>query len=112
MVYRPPSNTPQMDTDLVTFIDSYCEGRDVYRMVDFNLASVRWSDDPPTATSARHTIFLECFTQLGLTQHVNHITYIPSGHTLDLVLSSNSDHLTDIATLAPLPGCGHVLIHF
>ena len=81
-------------------------------MGDFNLPTVTWSTYPPTSASLRDSAFLDCFCQLGFLQHILEPTFIPSGRTLDLVLSSGEDHVTNISSLTPLPGCGHVPITF
>ena len=112
VVYRPPSNTLDMDLELVDFISSMCDRGSVCLMGDFNLPTVDWSSEPPAAASYRDRIFLDCFAQLGLSQHVLETTFVPSGRTLDLVLTSEGERITTVTTLPPLPGCGHVPVGF
>ena len=112
LVYRPPSNTPDLDENLVNYMVGFCTNRSVYVMGDFNLPTVQWLSDPPIATSARDRSFLDCFFQLGLIQHVKQPTFVQSGRTLDLVLSPALDYVSLVSTLPPLPGCGHVPVSF
>ena len=111
LIYRPPSNTPQMNTELIDYITSFCTGREVCLIGDFNLPTIDWLTNPPTASTNCDKNFLECFTSLGLTQTVLSPTFIPSGRILDLVLCSNPNvtSLTDI--LPPFPACGHCPIY-
>ena len=53
-------------------------------------------------------LFLSCFNQLGLSQWVKFPTFIPSGNTLDLILTSELDRVGDVFSLPLLPGCHHV----
>ena len=112
VVYRPPSNTLEMDLELIEFINSKCDRGAVCLMGDFNLPTIDWSTEPPIATSHRDQVFLDCFAGLGLTQHVSEVTFVPSGRTLDLVFTSVEEHVSTVATLPPLPGCGHVPVEF
>ena len=79
VVYRPPSNTLDMDLELVDFISSMCDRGSVCLMGDFNLPTVDWSSEPPAAASYRDRIFLDCFAHSGLSQHVFETTFVPSG---------------------------------
>ena len=110
LVYRPPSNLPADDLALIEYMTAKCEEGNVCVMGDFNLPTVNWISDPPVATSHKDQAFLECFMQLGLTQHLMDPSFIPSGRTLDLVLST--DQVSLINALPPLPGCGHTPVMF
>ena len=110
-VYRPPSNTAAQDSELISYLEIFCQDREVCIMGDFNLPTIDWGPSPPTVRSAADRAFLDCFTLSGLTQHVDEATFIPSGRTLDLVLTSDREAVSAIALLAPLPACGHTPIH-
>ena len=112
VVYRPPSNTPELDRDLISYLYDFCLGREVCLMGDFNLPTVDWNFDPPISSSSHDDNFLDCFLSLGLTQHILQTTFIPSGRTLDLVLTSDPEIITHTSILSPLPGCGHCPISF
>ena len=112
LVYRPPSNSPAEDQGLIDYIGVCCEGKNVCLMGDFNLPTINWSSYPPRATSQRDRAFLDCFINLGLVQHIMEPTFIQSGNTLDLVLTTQTDHLSTVDLLPPLPGCGHAPIRF
>ena len=111
-VYRPPSNTAAEDQELADYVEEFCKDKDVCIMGDFNLPSINWNANPPTATSARDRLFLETFVRCGLTQYISGATYVPSGRTLDLVLTSDSEAVSSTSLLPPLPGCGHTPITF
>ena len=112
VVYRPPSNTLVMDQELIDYIISSCAHGSVCLMGDFNLPTVNWDLDPPSASSFRDQAFLNCFAELGLKQHILETTFVPSGRILDLVLMAEGEHITAVSTLPPLPGCGHAPVEF
>ena len=112
LVYRPPSNSPADDLGLINYIRDSCEGKNVCLIGDLNLPTIDWKLNPPRATSQKDRAFLDCFVSLGLVQHISDPTFIPSGNTLDLVFTTQTDHLSSVELLAPLPGCGHVPITF
>ena len=114
VVYRPPSNSVLDDQALLTFLDQFCPCKEALILGDFNLPNIDWSKDDalfcdydPLTLS-----FTTCFNNHGLLQWVDFPTFVPSGNTLDLVLSSEHDRIGNIRSLCPLPGCGHVPIVF
>ena len=111
-VYRPPSNTAAEDQELVGYVEDFCKEREVCIIGDFNLPTINWNVDPPTANSTRDRLFFETFVSHCLTQHISETTYVPSGRTLDLVLTSDSEAVSSTSLLPPLPGCGHTPITF
>ena len=58
-------------------------------------------------TSPLDREFQHCFAECGFQQWVDFGTFFPSGNTLDLVFTSDSDRVGDIYPLPPLPGCHH-----
>ena len=111
VVYRSPSNSQVENIEILTFLQSFCYGKDVVLMGDFNLPSIGWCDLVPVATSLSQ-LFLDMFVSLGLTQWVTFPTFISSGNILDLVFTSEYDRISYINGTEPLPGCGHVGILF
>ena len=107
LVYRPPSNSPDVNKAVLRYITEFCTDKEVILIGDFNLPSIDWLVDPPTASNVTDSSFLECFSSLGLTQWVHDSTYPRSGNILDLVLTSESDRIGRINVLPPLPGCDH-----
>ena len=107
LVYRPPSNPPDVNDSVLRLISDFCADKEVILVGDFNLPTIDWCTDPPRATSTTDCSFLDTFISLGLTQWVHESTYPRSGNTLDLVLTSESDRIGMIEVLPPLPGCDH-----
>ena len=107
LVYRPPSNSSDVNNAVLRYITEFCTDKEVILIGDFNLPSIDWLVDPPTASNVTDSSFLECFSSLGLTQWVHDCTYPRSGNILDLVLTSESDRIGRINVLPPLPGCDH-----
>ena len=107
LVYRPPSNLPPVNDSVLDLITEFCSDREVILVGDFNLPSIIWDTEPPSATNPIDRAFLEAFTSLGLTQWVNEATYPRSGNILDLVLTSETDRIGLVQVLPPIPGCDH-----
>ena len=112
VVYRPPSNSNIENAELLSFLYSFCTGKNLVLLGDFNLPTIDWSSSVTVATSSICKSFLELFNNLGLTQWVKFPTYIGSGNVLDLVLTSDFDRISEIDSIEPLPGCRHVGIRF
>ena len=51
--------------------------------------------------------FVDTFNLLGLTQWITSVTFPRSGNTLDLLLSTEPDHVGDISVEPPFPGSDH-----
>jgi len=112
-IYRPPSNSPTDNAELVAFITRFCVGKEVLLVGDFNLPSIHWqSESPGDGVTARDELFLNLFDTLGLIQLVREPTFIRSGNVLDLVLSSERDRVQNVVLCPPFPHCGHVLVMF
>ena len=108
MVYRPPSNTVAQDDDLTNAILTFCNGKEIVLMGDFNLPTLKWDGDIFRSSSS-DLRFLDCFTNLGLTQWVKQPTFLSSGNILDIVLTSEEDRIDNVEVLPPFPKCGHSL---
>ena len=108
LVYRPPSNTPDMNSALLQQIYSACEGREVIVLGDFNLPALDWQPDGPLRTyPPLERSFLDTFNALGLNQWIHDPTFPSSGNILDLVFTSEDDRTGQIQILPPVPGSDH-----
>ncbi len=114
VVYRPPSNSPDENTSLINFIVQFCVDKEVLVLGDFNLPAIDWSiEDALSQDYDPFTMsFTNCFNTIGLHQWIEFPTFFPSGNTLDLVLSSEADRISNVHDLCLLPGCGHIPILF
>ena len=112
-VYRPPSYSQDDNNNLISYIRQFSVGKELIILGDFNLPSIQWNR--PIADlnlTPTDTLFLDLFTTLGLHQHVMDPTFVSSGNTLDLVLTSEHDRLLDLNIFPPFPHCGHSLVYF
>ena len=107
LVYRPPSYSTVSNNSVLSLINDFCSDREVILLGDFNLPSINWLPDPPTASNATDHSFLDAFSSLGLHQWVREPTFPRSGNILDLVLTSESDRIGQVEVLPPIPGCDH-----
>ncbi len=113
LVYRPPSNTQDIDTNLLNYITNFSLEKELLLLGDFNLPSILWNEPNPTIRATRHDIqFCDTFQLLGLNQWVYEPTFVSSGNTLDLILTTEPDRIMDVTTNPPLPQCGHVIVMF
>lgn len=70
----------------------FCLGKDVVLLGDFNLSTFQWERNLASfGLSFMDCQFFDCFNILGFTQWVTEATFLPSGSTLDLILTSESD---------------------
>jgi hypothetical protein len=107
-VYRPPSYGGDDNGSLIDSILSFCEGREVIVVGDFNLPSLSWpADGLELGVSRVDQSFLDCFISAGLTQWVDEATFVSSGNILDLFLTSETDRVGSVELLAPFPRCSH-----
>ena len=112
-VYKPPSNSPEDNSALCSYIRNFSVAKELLIVGDFNLPSIAWNlPVADTNISQTDLPFLNLFTTLGLHQHVRDPTFISSGNVLDLVLTTEYDRIMNINTLPPFPHCGHTLISF
>ena len=74
---------------------------------DFNLPKVYWvlRMSRFDTYDSLHNDFLSCFNELGLHQWVDFLTFIPSGNTLDLILTAEHDRVGEVSPLPSSPGC-------
>ena len=109
VVYRPPSNNSRQNRELLDFLLSLCIGKEIVILGDFNLPRIDWKNDSSMYQyfDPLSNYFLSCFNSLGLVQWVKLPTFIISGNTLDLILTSEHDRIGEISALPPLPGCNH-----
>ena len=78
-------------------------------MGDFNLPSIIWTEDGGMLGGEGRVdrMFLECFAAAGLTQWVMEATFVSSGNTLYLFLTSEVDRVGSIKVHASFPKCRH-----
>ena len=114
VVYRPPSNSPNDNKLLVEFLLQFCPNKEILLLGDFNLPGIVWSSGTSIfdVLDPLSNLFLSCFNQLGLSQWVDFPTFILSGNTLDLILTSEHDRVGDVFPAPPLPGCNHTAVIF
>ena len=112
IVYRPPSYTYEENVQLLSFLELFCQGKELILLGDFNLPNIDWTGESPVTRSHLEGRFVEFFVLAGLTQWVHEPTFLRSSNILDLVLTTELDRLNNISFLPPLPGCGHVAIGF
>ena len=110
VVYRPPSYDNQANDVLKQFILDFCFDKGVIVLGDFNLSSLRWSEQGDLLEGYVRPLdqeFYEVFLEVGLRQIVCQPTFALSGNTLDLVLVSNAESVGNVEVLPPLPQCHH-----
>ena len=109
VIYRPPSSTPSENHELAEFIASFCLGKEVILMGDFNLPNINWCGNAGETSSCPplEKQFLDVFDLLGLKQWVREPTFPRSSNILDLILTSDTDRVGQISVPPPLPGCDH-----
>ena len=111
IVYRAPSNSPDVNESLNACILDFCSEKEVIVLGDFNLPTIDWSN-PTLHCPPLGRAFLDTFLTVGLHQWVTESTYPKSGNILDLVLTSEPDRVGSLDVKAPLPGCDHCAISF
>lgn len=84
MAYCPPSDTLELNQALITYITSFCNGKEVIVMRDFNLPPLRVDEDSFRA-SLHNISILDCFSSLALTQWIKEPTFITLGNTLESI---------------------------
>ena len=114
LVYRPPSNTLQQNSDLNDFLNNFCIDKEVLIVGDFNLPNILWTEGRPSNISLDPTslMFSDTFTSNSLLQLVTEPTFVTSGNILDLVLVNSADRVGGLGVYPPLPRCGHCPVLF
>ena len=112
--YRPPGGCIAKFSEALenSFSDIDLERYNVMLLGDFNAASPSWlsTDSLSPAGSALEPLFL----QLGLHQLLAEPTHIRPhgpGSLLDLILTSDSSLVSDVAVLPPVGKSDHCLLH-
>ena len=113
-VYRPPSYLPGENSALMEFISTFVQGKETIVLGDFNLPSLKWSNNSVHSDyiNPNDRLFYNCFVECGFSQWVNFPTFFPSENILDLVLSTDDDRIVDLYPIPPLPGCHHCPVIF
>ena len=108
-VYRPPSYSSEENVRIIDFLHEFVVGKEVIILGDFNLPSLKWPLEISASIYASPVDrdFRNCFVECGLTQWVEFATFVPSGNTLDLILTSDDDRVVGISSSPPFPGCHH-----
>lgn len=113
LVYRPPSYSDNDNNALLSFLHDIRGQYELVILGDFNLPSIVWKPSTvPVAVSRIDLLFLDIFSELGLYQWVCFPTMTRSDNVLDLVLTSQSDRVVDVDSLAPFAHCDHLPVCF
>ena len=113
VVYRPPSNSIDQNTKLIEFLLHECIDKELILIGDFNLPTIKWSSELQLSRSmsSSDSRFLDAFNALGLTQWIVESTFPRSGNILDLILTTETDRISEVAVNPPPPGCDHCSVH-
>ena len=115
-IYRPHSYTITENAQLLNYIESFMQNKEVLLLGDFNLSSLRWDRQNVTerAVSGVDIDFFDMFLNLGLTQLIDVPTIFPSCNIIDLCLCSHADRVGFCEIKAPFPSCDHgvMLLHY
>ena len=57
LVYRPPSNSMEDNSELFSYIDSFCNCSELILLGDFNLPSIDWTLNVPPTSFLQTTYF-------------------------------------------------------
>ena len=108
-VYRPPSYLENDNECLISFLSEYCYGRNVILLGDFNLPSIKWSEEYTLNgyVNPLDMRFYETFLECGLVQWIRDSTFVTSGNTLDLIFTSEIDSVGQYEIFPPFPNCHH-----
>ena len=103
------SYSDEEKVSLTRFLCEICEGHEVVILGDFNLPSIVWSDEGEMlgGEGKIDRMFMDCFNTAGLTQWVLEPTFVSSGNTLDLFLTSELDRVGAVTVYASFSKCGH-----
>ena len=111
VIYRPPSYGDRENSVLSSFLEDFCGEREVVVLGDFNLPALRWTSDGTVTGSGRisavEASFMDCFLSIGFTQWICEPTFLSSGNTLDLILTTDGDRVSDVSVHSPFPNCQH-----
>ena len=112
-VCRPPSNSSDQNALLISYLLNNCVAKELILIGDFNLPSLSWSslEQPTRIITPSDSKFLDAFNTLGLTQWIDEATFPRSGNILDLILTSETDRISEVEVRPPPPGCDHASIH-
>ena len=112
VIYRPPSYNFLDNITMINFLQNFCYGKEAIVIGDFNLPSLTWlsGSTSHSYSSSTNSLFLDCFTSLGLTQWTEEPTNIRANNILDLVLTSETDRVLSTNVLPPFPNCDHCVI--
>ena len=114
-VYRSPSAKREASLEL---FDQISDSQPSHLLItgDFNLPDIDWElESSPNSLTNLGTIFMECYRDCFLYQHVMAPTHHRHGctpTTLDLILSNEEGIVTYISHLAPLRASCHNVIKF
>ena len=113
VVYRPPDYNQHARDHMLLLCECLkflCETTDTVILVgDLNLPKIDWSV-PDSPNDNIHSLFLDCSTELGLTQFVEEPTH--ENNCLDLVLTNDPLIVSDISVSCPFSSSDHCMINF
>ena len=117
-VYRSPSAPREASLELFEQIRRISDSQPSHLLItgEFNLPDIDWElESSPNSLTNLGTIFMECYRDCFLYQHVMAPTHHRHGctpTTLDLIFSNEEGMVTDIAHLAPLGASCHNVMKF
>ena len=117
-VYRSPSATREASLELFDQIQHISGSQPSHLLItgDLNLPDINWElESSPNSLTNLGTIFMECYRDGFLYQHVMAPTHHWHGctpTTLDLVFSNEEGVVTDTSHLAPLGASCHNVMKF
>ena len=113
MIYVPPNASAEYHSDLVNYLNTIsAQSAPVLLLGDFNSPDINWSTLAGSSTAS--TNFCEFTFESNLVQLVDSPTHI-CGNILDLVLTSSSEHVTNLLVHPPDYQCvtsDHYLISY
>ena len=85
LIYRPPNATEQLNSSLITYLNSLDRNKNIIIMGDLNFPEINWNIYSGSSPAA--DVFAEVVHGLNLTQIITGPTH-RAGNTLDIVLSN------------------------
>ncbi len=107
-VYRSPNSSEENNESLVKMLEWVCRKKEVLIFGDFNLPNVDW--DLLTGGNKLEQMFVDCFQEGLLTQHVEFPTRYNPDNILDLILTTDEELVGSVTTGGKLGASDHVVL--
>jgi hypothetical protein len=116
--YRPPNSSSEALDELQKSINCVFDSTNHHPNIilggDFNLGDINWKSESPELSSEINSLhnkkLLQTLDELSLTQHVTLPTRPASNKTLDLLLSSFPNNVSNVSTTSGMSD--HLAVHF